>query len=167
MAKAVGPTFSDTPAIAAQVNFTFLPMPDSLDPDPPPGGPKGCKEADKVDACALHVTGCIHGCTADAAVKLASFVACYEGSFKEGVCPGAESKDTKCIESAGITKSDFESCLSDDDLVKQIQTDVYGRGQDVNSFPRVTIGGFPASMQSQDPQDFQKALCKHGVDAAC
>tara|TARA_B110001452_G_scaffold170075_1_gene142295 strand:+ start:192 stop:494 length:303 start_codon:yes stop_codon:yes gene_type:complete len=86
---------------------------------------------------------------------------------RAGVCPGAESKDTKCIESAGITKSDFESCLSDDDLVKQIQTDVYGRGQDVNSFPRVTIGGFPASMQSQDPQDFQKALCKHGVDAAC
>ena len=64
-------------------------------------------------------------------------------------------------------RSRATSCLGDAKLVKQIQEDVFSRGAKVNSFPKVTIGGWPASEAAQDETSFKKALCKHGVEAAC
>lgn len=138
-----------------------------MDPDPPPGGPPGCKHADEADACALHVTGCIHGCTADAAVALASYASCYEGGFHEGMCTGAEKKDKTCAATAGIDADKFAACLADASLIKKIQADVFSRGANVDMFPKVTIGGFPASNKAQDEASFKEALCKHGVKPAC
>ena len=52
-------------------------------------------------------------------------------------------------------------------MVKGIQDDIYARGKQVHTFPKVTIGGYPASDDAQNQDSLTKALCKRGVAAAC
>ena len=62
----------------------------------------GCATADEADACVLHATDCVHGCSGANAAALGAFVGCYEGSFKEMMCIGAATKDKKCVTAAGV-----------------------------------------------------------------
>ena len=130
MAKAVGPLYADTPAIAPSVNFTFLPMPDTV-----PHG--GCGPADDAEACVLHATDCLHGCSDKAAAALAAFVSCYEGQFQEMKCIDAATADKACIASSGVDKDTYTQCRADQALISQIQADIQGRGSDVHGFPKV------------------------------
>lgn len=125
MAKTTGPVFNATPAIADQVNFTFVPIPDEVE-DAYIGA--GCDTADKADACALYATDCVNGCSGANALALSNFAACYEGSFHEMMCKGAETKDANCIATAGIDADKYAACRSNAAVLKQIQTDLLQRG---------------------------------------
>ena len=125
MAKAVGSVFSEKPAIASSVNFTFLPMPDDVVGTEQVGA--GCATADKADACVLYASGCVHGCTGKSALALGKFVSCYEGSFKEMMCLGAATKDAKCVSDAGIDQEKYKACRADASILKQVQEDVMVR----------------------------------------
>ena len=139
-------------------------MPDGI---PPKSPQPGCSKADVSDTCALHVSGCIHGCSGSMAAKLASFAKCYEGGFREGTCTGSTTRDKGCVKSAGLPVDKYESCMGDVALQTQIMNDVVSRGSYAMSFPDVKINGADASMQAQDVKGFLSSLCKNGVDAAC
>ena len=86
--RAVGPVYAETPAIAASVNFTWLPLPDTVEN---PG--VGCGTADEAEACVLHATDCLHGCSDDSAAAAIAFVSCYEAKFHEMLCSKSDTAD--------------------------------------------------------------------------
>lgn len=96
------------PATASAVNFSFYPVPDSttnpvhknkllisskLRPIHIHGQGVGCEKSDKLEACALDVTGCEFGCSGTNATILLAFVTCLEHPGPEGVCHPQRQKD--------------------------------------------------------------------------
>ena len=129
--------FNDT-AIAAQVNFSYFPLPDSMD-DVSNGD--AFTYGDQVEACALDTTGCFgSGCTGESLTKLASFVSCYEHSWMEMMCVGSKTKAVSCAKSSGIDSDKLNACLNDSAKVKQLEEELNAADPGVRMYTTVKIG---------------------------
>ena len=77
--------------------MSFFPLPDCDWPDGDPttcdktiAGESAC-ECDDIEACAVHITGCLEGCTGSNLFKLTQFYGCFAGP-KEGELQAIEEK---------------------------------------------------------------------------
>ena len=96
--------------------MSFFPLPDCDWPDGDPttcdktiAGESAC-ECDDIEACAVHITGCLEGCTGSNLFKLTQFYGCFAGP-KEGSCK--PSKRSSCVEEAGLNHEALVGCLGD------------------------------------------------------
>jgi hypothetical protein len=150
------------------VNLTYSPIPDGTRFDPTKCDAsdygKACCEADVVEACVGHVTGCVDGCTGDALVNLTTFVGCYAGKT-EGKCVSGTLQE--CASKAGVDASAVESCAADKALVKETMTKVADRSKRIVSVPTMKLNGKVQRNSPESAKEIKAALCKAGADAAC
>ena len=161
MARTVGQVFNDSD-IAAGLNFTMIPCAG--------GGGPACEQSDVIEACALDATGCVGGCTGEAALKLSKFVGCFEHNFTEGG-PGATcvpADAAKCTAYAGIA-DEHAACMSSSSRKKQVADwgAIETASAKLHFFPTVKIDGKMDGSKAQDPTKLRSELCKAGLAAAC
>lgn len=126
----------------------------------------GCGAMDDIEACALDATGCVDGCSGASAQQLSAFVTCLETGWVEMFCSGGAKKADTCVAQAKIDKDKFTTCQGDKAKIASIHAHINALGNNVHSFPKVTIGGKDAS-NSQDSKSILAKLCSAGVQGAC
>ena len=148
-----------SPAITAGVNFTMVPCAG--------GGGSACELSDVIEACALDATGCLGGCSGEAAAKLGSFVGCFEHNFNESHTPVCVPADVdKCTAQAGI-KDEHDRCMQSPGRRASAASYIAAQTKAANPrfFPTVLVAGKHANPQNSTT--LKSVLCDAGVKAAC
>eukprot|EP00947_MAST-08B_sp_MAST-8B-sp1_P001688 g1688.t1 len=146
-------------------------MPDNDWPDGDPtvcdktaAGPKACK-CDDVEACAVHITGCLSGCSGKTLTMLSSFFGCFSGKT-EGTCD--PTKSSTCASQTGVSASSLKSCVGNRKMLGGIYREIWKHGKKVQSFPDLVVGGKPVDEQKAPTHKFLSGVfCKAGLKAAC
>ena len=172
-----------SPAVAAQTNLSFYPVPDGTDDDPTGlnggcmnmMGDKAICECNIIEACALHATDCLDGCTGAPAHKLVTFLGCFvegehppaAGLVEEGKCM-PQAKD-KCLKSSGIDQQKHAACVAHKATQKAVMEEIWRKGRKVQTFPHCEVDGklLPQEDEKTAERTLKKALCKAGARAAC
>jgi len=144
-------------------------------------GNKGICQCNIIEACALHATDCLGGCTGVAAHKLVSFLGCFvagehppaasvveEGAHAaEGTCtPNAKGK---CVASSGIDRQKHAACVADKATHKAVMEEVWRKSRKIQTFPNCKVNGklLPQEDEKAAEHTLKTALCKAGASAAC
>jgi len=146
-------------------------MPDNDWPDGDPtkcdksiAGEKAC-QCDDAEACAVHMTGCLGGCSGQALETLTAFYGCFAGK-KEGTCD--PSMSASCASRAGMSVTSLKSCLGDRKLLDVIYREIWDSGKKVQSFPKLVVNGHTVNEQKAPTHKFLSSVfCKAGLKAAC
>jgi len=138
-----------------------------------------------IEACALHATDCLDGCTGSSARTLVSFLGCFVAGehpptitngtaveksaarVDEGTCePGAKDK---CAASAGIDTKKLGACMAAKATQKAVLQDVWHKARKVQTFPHCEVNGRLLAQESEKDAEhtLKAALCKAGASAAC
>lgn len=157
MGRSVGTVFADL-TIASAVNVSIYPL---------SGGSGSCGAMDDVEACALDATGCVGGCSGDAAKKVTAFISCLEQGWSENNCPGGDAKGRTCLQTADIDADAYDKCRADSTHISDIHRFIDDAGSFVTMFPKVIIGGHSSMFPPEAPDEIREALCDAGVTAAC
>ena len=160
-------------AIAANINFTFHPVPDYQDYGKDPSActqfqtPRCCK-SNIIEACVLKASGCLGGCVGASAGRLASFLGCFvKGERDRGVCQ-PDAKD-RCLASAGISANATNACMDDKEQYEPVMAALVKQSRRVQTYPHTVVNGklLPQDTVKNDEADLRKALCDAGIKAAC
>ena len=101
------------------------------------------------EACVLHATGCLGGCTGDAARQLTSFLGCYVHGEKPGIeasnatspldgsCKPGNLKS--CVASSGVPASAVQACLKNKKIYYPVMATAMKKSQVVQTYPHCTV----------------------------
>ena len=159
----VNETLTDA-AIADEVNFQFMPMPDGVEPS--------CTKTsdiclcNKIEACVVSRMGCVDGCTGEDATALANFVSCFEANDPENQC-GDSTKGKDCAVAAGLPASELTDCLNTPAEYEQVQAGIQQAAQlaNIQATPTILVDGKPCT--NMQTSGIEQCLCDAGVGGAC
>lgn len=130
------------------------------------------------EACVLHATGCLGGCTGEKALQLTSFLGCYVHGEKsptennataplEGSCLPGNLK--KCVASSGVPASAVQKCLASKAIYYPVMAEAMKKSQVIQTYPHCTVNKklLPQESLSKAKADLKKALCRAGAKSAC
>ena len=138
-------------------------------------GNRAICECNIIEACALHATDCLDGCTGAPAHKLVSFLGCFVAGehppaaslVKEETCmPQA---NNKCVASSGIDRQKHAACIADKATQRVVMKEIWRKGRAIQTFPNCKVDGKLLPQEDEKPAEhaLKKALCNAGASAAC
>jgi hypothetical protein len=129
------------------------------------------------EACVVHSTGCLGGCTGAAAQQLTSFLGCYvHGEHAdntnatvplEGTClPG---NLIKCVASSGVPAAAVQKCIANKKIYTPIMAEALKKSQVIQTYPHCTVNKKVLPQEDPTPAEahLKKALCQAGAKSAC
>jgi len=132
------------------------------------------------EACVLHATGCLGGCTGTAALQLTSFLGCYVHGEKssladsinttaplEGSCLPGNLK--KCLVSSGAPAAGVQKCIADEKIYTPVMAEALKKSEVIQTYPHCTVNKKLLPQEDPKPAEahLKKALCQAGAKSAC